>query len=511
MLRSGFIVAFYTFLSRILGMAREIFISNLFGSGPVADSVNVAFKLPNLFRRIFAEGALASVFVPIFNAKLVESQTIAENFASKVFWLLTITLIIIIFIMQYFMPELMIIMAPGFHNDIEKFELTILLCRITMPYLLFIAMAAFLGGMLNSVGRFASFAFAPVLLNIAIIFCTIGFKKYISAATAISYSIIIGGLLQVVFMVISIKRADLHIRLKSNILTPDQDINKLLKMMVPATISSGAAQINIFISQSIASFIPGAVSILSYAERIYQFPLSIIGIAFGTVLLPKLSKLYKTGDLQQIDKTQNDAIKFALFLSLPCAFSIMVIAAPIIHLIYERGAFTTDDTIKTATALAAFAFGLPAFILAKIFTPIFYANCDTKTPMQITIKALIVNTLLNIFLMQFMGHVGIALGSSIAAWYNLYLLIKSTHRHGLFRLTTNTKKFIAKVFLCSIITAASVAGIERLTSEFFYHESIMLQIVSMMILIITGILVYFTLSIISGIITKDLMRYKNGR
>ncbi len=512
MLRSGFIVAFYTLVSRILGMAREIFISNLFGSGSIADSVNVAFKLPNLFRRIFAEGALASVFVPIFNNKLAESQTIAENFASKVFWLLTMTLIIVILIMQYFMPELMMIMAPGFQNNIDKFNLTILLCRITMPYLLFISMAAFLGGMLNSVGRFASFAFAPVILNLAVIFGTLGLKEYMSDATAISYSIIFGGLLQVVFMIISIRRADLHIRVAPNAaFALDKDINKLLKMMVPATISSGAAQINIFISQSIASFIPGAVSILSYAERIYQFPLSIIGIAFGTVLLPKLSKLYKTGDVEQIDKTQNDAIKFSLFLSLPCAFSIMVLASPIIELIYQRGAFTGDDTIKTAAALAAFAVGLPAFILAKIFTPIFYANCDTKTPMKITLQALLVNTLLNVFLMQFIGHVGIALGSSIAAWYNLYLLIRSTHSYGFFRLTAGTKKFITKIFICAIATAASVSGIAKLMHNFFYNETLMMQIISMMTLITSGILIYLALSAISGIITKDILRYKNGR
>lgn len=512
MLRSGFIVAFYTLLSRILGMAREIFISNLFGSGPVADSVNVAFKLPNLFRRIFAEGALSSVFVPIFNRKLTESQSLAENFASKVFWLLIITLIIIILIMQYFMPELMIIMAPGFQDNIDKFNLTILLCRITMPYLLFISMAAFLGGMLNSIGRFAAFAFVPVILNLAVIFGTLGLKEYMLPATAISYSIILGGSMQVIFMAIATKKADLHIRSLPVAISPDKDINKLLKMMVPATISSGAAQINIFISQSIASFIPGAVSILSYAERLYQFPLSIIGIAFSTVLLPKLSKLYKTGDIKQTDKTQNDAIKFALFLSLPCAFSLIVLAEPIIYLIYQRGAFTSDDTIKTATALAAFAAGLPAFILAKIFTPIFYANCDTKTPMKITINALLANTLLNIILMQFMAHVGIALGSSIAAWYNLYLLIKSTQKCGFFRLTDGTKKFIAKIFICSLLTSVLVAALSNLINDFFYNGTIILQIISMTILILFGILIHFSLCIISGVITKNLLiRYKNGK
>jgi putative peptidoglycan lipid II flippase len=510
-LRSGFIVAFYTLLSRILGMAREIFVSNLFGSGPIADSVNVAFKLPNLFRRIFAEGALASVFVPIFSSKLLESQKSAEKFASKVFWLLIITLICVILMMQYFMPELMIIMAPGFHDQPEKFDLTILLCRITMPYLLFISIASFIGGMLNSIGRFASFSFAPILLNIAVIFGTMGLSSYMSDAIAISYSIIIGGILQIAFMIIAGKYANLHIRSTPDLLTPDKDINKLLRMMVPATISSGSAQISIFISQSIASFIPGAVSILSYAERIYQFPLSIIGTAFGTVLLPKLSKLYKTNDLAQIDKTQNNAIKFALFLSLPCALGIMALADPIIYLIYERGAFTAEDTVKTADALAAFALGLPAFILAKIFTPIFYANCDTKTPMKLTIYGLIVNSTLNIILMQFIGHIGIALGSSIAAWFYLYLLIKSTHKNGLFRITTGTKLFITKIFISSLIMAAAVAMILNIATASFYSTTTMLQILYLMGFITLGATIYFSCGVILGTITKDLMRYKNAK
>lgn len=509
MLRSGIIVAFYTLLSRILGLVRELFIADLFGSTSMADSVNVALKLPNLFRRIFGEGALSSVFVPIFNEKLVDSKNKAENFASNVFWWLLIVLTVITISIEYFMPNLMYIIAPGFYLDGEKFEITVLLCRISSPYLIFICLSAFLGGILNSVGRFAAFAFVPIILNIAIVFITIYLGHYIDLGMAISYSVIIGGLLQLLFMFFCLIRAKLYIKMPYEFRQKDSDITKLLRLFVPATISSGAAQINIFISQSIASFIPGAVSILSYAERLYQFPLSIIGIAFGTVLLPKLSKLYKIGERKEIDITQNNAIKFGLFLSVPCSIGIMILSHPIIYLIYQHGAFNSNDTINTANALSAFAIGLPAFILAKIFTPIFYANLDTKTPMNITIVSLVINTMLNVILINILGTVGVALGSSIAAWINLWLLIRSTKRRGFLSISKDSKIFFYKMVISSFILAVVVYALYYFFYNLYYSASIMISIFILSIIIFIGVASYIITSFITGIIHRDMLKFKN--
>lgn len=506
LLRSGFIVAIYTFLSRILGLAREVFIADMFGAGSTADSVNVAFKLPNLFRRIFAEGALASVFVPMFSAKLVESKGEAEKFASKIFWLLLGSLAILTGLMQYFMPYLMIIIAPGFHGSVEKFNLTILLCRITMPYLIFISLAALMGGMLNSVKKFWPFAFAPVLFNVFIIAGTMGMDGYIDKPEAVSYSVILCGIAQVIFMAVCTRNAGFTLKSPQIFHTNDWDVTKLLRLMIPATISSSALQLNIFISQSIASFIPGAVSILSYAERIYQFPLSIIGIAFGTVLLPELSKLYKAGDKTATVTTQNNAIKFALLLSIPCTIGIMMLSKEIIHLIYERGAFTSEDTAKTSAAMSAFTAGLPAFILTKIFTPIFYANHDTKTPMKITIYALSFNTIANIILMQFMGAMGIALGSSIAAWYNVWLLIKYAKNHGYFSITPDTKSFVIKILLCSTLMGLVIYMVSRWIGDGYFDDSSLIKASYMALTISISCAVYLAALAGCGIINRDFIK-----
>lgn len=508
MLRSGIVVAFYTFLSRALGLVRELFVADLFGCGPIADSVNVALKLPNLFRRIFGEGALSSVFVPIFSKKLVAAKDDAEIFATKIFWLLVFALSIITLLLEYFMPEVMIVIAPGFHLDPEKFELSVLLCRITSPYLILICVSALLGGMLNSAYNFAAFAFVPVILNIAIIGGTILLGKYIDSSVALAYSVSIGGILQLIFMFISLRFTNLHLRKLNKDACKDEDVSKLLRAMGPASISSGAAQLNIFISQSIASFIPGAVSVLSYAERLYQFPLSIIGTAFSTVLLPNLSKLRKIGDIKEIDKMQNNATKFALFLSVPASCGMIVLSEPIIRLIYQHGAFLASDTAKTAVALACFSLGLPAFILAKIFTPIFYANHDTKTPMNITLISLCANVVLNVILMQFISTSGIALGSSIAAWYNLHLLFKAAKKANLFNLENETVKFTVGVIFSSIILSAVAHVVRWLMCEFCGDASLLEQSINLVITIAVAMISYIASSIIFGIITIDQLNYK---
>ncbi|MFV9930195.1 MAG: murein biosynthesis integral membrane protein MurJ [Rickettsia endosymbiont of Haemaphysalis japonica] len=472
--RSGVVVAFFTLISRIFGLVREQFIASLFGSTPMGDSINVAFKLPNLFRRIFAEGALSSVFIPIYNEKMLISKKAANNFSGEVFTLLLLTLIVIIALMQIFMPQLMLFIAPGFHGKKEKFELTVFLCRITIPYLIFVSLTALLGGILNSVKKFAAFAFAPVILSICVIIFTLTFDHYIESTISISVSLIIAGILQVSFMFVCVKRADLNFPIIFN--PSDPDVKKLLLNMGPATISSGVQQLNLFISQSIASFIEGAISILSYADRIYQFPLSIIGTSFSTILLPELSKIYKSNDIVAATKIQNNAIRMGLLLSLPATFGIIILSHPIINIIYERGVFTSQDTTNTAEAISAFALGLPAFILAKILTPIFYANEDTKALLKITLFSIIINTGMNLLLMDSLKHIGIAVGTSIAAWYNLGLLYSYTTKQNKLHIEAGIKLFCGKILLCCILMSIIIALIKHYYLEYFYSEYLLIKV-----------------------------------
>ncbi len=487
--RCGIIVAFFTLISRIFGLARELFIASLFGADAIADSVSVAFKLPNLFRRIFGEGALSIVFVPIFNVKLLESREVAYHFTGMVFTVLLITLAIIVVLMQIFMPSLMFIIAPGFHKYPDKFNLTVTLCRVTMPYLVFISVTAFLGGILNSVKRFAAFAFSPIILSITVIITTVILQKHISAPISISLSLLIAGLLQIIFMLFCIIRAGLSFSL---IFDPcNKDIKRFLSGMGPAVISSGFQQLNLFISQSIASFIEGTISILSYADKIYQFPLSIIGVTFTTILLPELSKTYQINNLEKAAKIQSNAIKVGLLLSLPAMFGIVVLSESITHVIYERGAFTYDNTIKTAEAISGFALGLPAFILAKILMLIFYANSDTKTPLKITLYSLTVNTILNIVLIKPLGHFGIALSCSITAWYNVWLIYIHTKKYDYAFIDSKLYSFCIKILLSCIMMVLIIWLIKHYCAEYYYSKFLLVKILMLAITILVGALVFF--------------------
>ncbi len=492
LLRSGIIVAFFTLLSRFFGLAREFFIAATFGTSLLADCVNVAFKFPNLFRRIFGEGALSAVFIPMFSEKLVTSQNEAKLFGSKIFTLLMITLIILTLIVEILMPYIVVLIAPGFYLENEKFELAVILCRITTPYLIFISVTALFGGMLNSVKKFAAFAFVPIIMNISVIVVTYYLQEQYTAHYGIAYSLIIAGVLQVAFMVVCLYRSNLSI---SIIFAPkEKEVVQLVKNMGPATLSSGSQQLNLFISGAIASFLPGAVSILSYADRLYQLPLALIGITFGTILLPELSQIYKKRNYGEANHLQNKAIQIALLLSIPSMIGLFALSKPVIHLIYERGQFTPKDTILTAQALAAFSLGLPAFVIAKILTPIYYANLDTKTPFRITLYSLTINTILNIVLMIPFGHVGIAIGASIAAWINAWLLNKHAKQYGDFNVTYETKLFAFKVLFSSFCMLVFISFVMYYFGDLFYSSKFTIKSGSLLGTIAFGIAIFLAIS-----------------
>lgn len=497
MFKSGIIVAFFTLLSRLFGLAREFFIAYNFGTSAIADCVNIAFRFPNLFRRIFGEGALSSVFVPIFSKKLLISEQEAKKFSGNVIGWLLIVLVVITLLIEIFMPQLMIALIPGFYHDPLKFNLAVDLCRITTPYLIFLSMVALFGGMLNSVGKFWALAFAPVIMSTTVIVFTYYFERFGTAHYSISYSLIMAGILQILFMYICLKRA--HLTFQPTLDTHDESVIELLGKLGPAILSSGTQQLSLFISQSLASFLPGAISILNYADRLYQLPMALIGVTFGTILLPALSRLYKSENYQQINKLQNTAIKIALFISIPAAFGLGAMSEPIIHLIYERGEFARSDTIITAQVLSVFAFGLPAFTLSKIFTPVYYANLDTKTPMHISMYSLLANAVLNILLMIPFGPIGIAAGFTLSSWFNLWLLGRGVNKFGEFKISENTKIFIEKTIIASVLMFGFIIITKFYLGDVFFADRVLIKIVATFGVIFTSIIIFVILSILLGL------------
>ena len=457
LMRSAALVGGMTIISRILGFVRDVMIASVLGTGLVADAFFVAFRFPNLFRRLFAEGAFNSAFVPLF-AKRLEDETHeqAHRFGEEVLSVLTFTLIIFSIAAEISMPLLVHLLAPGFADNPEKFDLAIVFTRIAFPYLLFMSLVAFLSGVLNSLGRFAAAAAAPILLNIvlisALIFATF-LKTQQQAGHLLVWGIALAGFLQWLMVLIAARRAGMSFRVRRPRLTPG--VRRLISLGIPGVIAGGITQINILIGTIIASMQASAVSFLYYADRIYQLPLGVIGIAIGVVLLPEISRHLRSGKTQAADHSQNRALEFSMLLTLPAAVALTVIPQPVLMVLFERGAFTHEATVATAHALTAFAVGLPAFVLNKIFSPGFFAREDTKTPMYYAGVAVAVNITASLVLFPFIQHVGIAIATSLAGWINTGLLGFTLYRRGHFRGDQRLKSRL-KIYAFSALSMGAV-------------------------------------------------------
>ena len=425
-----------TATSRLLGFVRDMFIAAALGTGPVADAFFVAFRFPNLFRRLFAEGAFNSAFVPLYARALEgEGEQAARRFAEDSLSVLLTALLIFTALTEIAMPILMYVMAPGFVSDPDKFDLTVFLTRIAFPYLALVSLLAFFSGVLNARGRFAAAAFAPALLNVVLIAALLlilrmDWANTADAGTALTIATVIGGVAQLGLVVFAAARGGVLLMLRLPKITPG--VRRLIKLGVPGVLAGGITQINIVVGTMIATLAPGAVSYLYYADRLYQLPLGIVGIAIGVVLLPDLSRQLRAGRIDVADHTQNRAVEFAMALTLPAAVALFVMADPIINVLFQRGSFGPGDTRATAAALAAFSVGLPGFVLVKVFSPGFFAREDTRTPMWFAGAALVVNVALSLALFPFIAHVGIAIATAAAGWVNTALLVFTLARRGQF-------------------------------------------------------------------------------
>ncbi|HET7714958.1 MAG TPA: murein biosynthesis integral membrane protein MurJ [Bauldia sp.] len=502
LLRNFATVGGATATSRILGFVRDIFVAAALGTGPVADAFFVAFRFPNLFRRLFAEGAFNSAFVPLYARALEgDGEAEARKFGEEALSALLTALLVVTAVAEVAMPLLMFVMAPGFASDPEKFDLTVYLTRIAFPYLGLVSIVAFYSGVLNSRGRFAAAAFAPALLNvvlIAVLFLVfwMGWEAHPAAGVALSVGTIVGGLAQLALVMVATHRAGAKVTPRRPRLTPR--VRRLITLGVPGVVAGGITQINIVIGTMIASLAPGAVSYLYYADRLYQLPLGIVGIAIGVVLLPDLSRQLRAGRDDLAGHSQNRAVEFAMALTLPASVALFVMADPLIEVLFQRGSFGPADTVETAAALAAFAVGLPAFVLIKVFSPGFFAREDTRTPMWFAAISVAVNVAASLALFPFLAHVGIAIATSLSAWVNLALLVMVLHRRGHFAADAALKKRLPLILFAAVLMGLALTAAMWLMASLLDSPSFLMRASAVGLLVVAGVVLFAVFCQLTG-------------
>ena len=504
----------YTMGSRILGFARDILIASTLGAGPVADAFFIAFKLPNFLRRLFAEGAFNAAFVPLFAATLErDGRAAARSFAEDVLTVLLWSVLLLVIVAQIAMPWLMHVLAPGFADEPEKLDLTVQLTRLTFPYILLISLVSLLGGVLNSLYRFAAVAATPILLNLCLIGALLGLSHWTETpGHALAVGVTAGGIVQFVWLVVVAARAGMTLRLRLPRLTPG--VKRLLVLAAPVALGAGVAQVNLVVDIIIASLLPeGSVSFLYYADRVNQLPLGVVGVAVGTALLPLLSRQLRAGEAAEAVASLNRAIEMALLLAVPAAVALIVIAGPVIAVLFERGAFGVAEGDATAAALVAYAAGLPAFVLIKVLAPGYFARQDTRTPVRIALLCLAVNIVLNLALMGPMGHVGIALATTLAGWLNIGLLAGGLARRGFLRPDARLRRRLPRMIAASAGMAVLLWGLALCLETPL--ESAGLRIPALAALVLAGLAGYGALAALSGGLQpselRALLRRRQGR
>jgi putative peptidoglycan lipid II flippase len=485
-----------TVWSRVLGFIRDVLIAAVLGAGPVADAFFVAFRVPNLFRRLFAEGAFDAAFIPLFAKRFhgEGGEEGARAFAEQALAGLTLALVAFTLLGEFVMPWLMLLLAPGFAGDPAKFDLAVLLARIALPFLLCMSLVALYSGVLNALGRFAVAAFAPSLLNVVLIIVLltligIGDVDQSSAAVALAWGIAASGVLQVI--VVAVAAAKSRMRLSFRVPRLDPDMRRLLALAAPGFIAGGMNQITIVLNTIIASLQDRVVSWLYYADRLFQLPLGVIGVAVGVVLLPELSRRLRSGDHAAATESENRSLETALLLTLPAAVALFVAANPIVRVLFERGAFSAIDAHSTAAMLAALAPGLPAFVLIKVFHPGFFAREDTKTPMIYAGIGMAANVMLALLLFVVLGAVGIAIATTLAGWLQAALFAGTLKERGEFALDWTFKRRLPAILAASLIMGTVVwALVHGLGPWFEPANGALVQVAALILLVGSGLAVY---------------------
>ncbi|MBM5572726.1 MULTISPECIES: murein biosynthesis integral membrane protein MurJ [Deefgea] len=493
LLRSLAAVSSMTLVSRVLGFARDAIMATIFGAGAAMDAWVTAFRLPNLLRRIFAEGAFSQAFVPILaDKKTIEGQEAAKAFTAHVAGLLTLILAIVTLVGILTAPWIIWSTAHGFTKNQSQFELTTGLLRITFPYILLISLSSLAGAVLNTWNKFSVPAFTPTLLNISFIIFALFFAPYFDPPImAMAWALLVGGLAQLAYQLPHLKKIGMLVRPKLNL--NDPAVWRVLKQMGPAILGVSVSQISQIINQSLASLlVVGSMSWIYYADRLMELPTGLLGVALGTILLPSLSKSLAKNDNDEYSKLLDWGLRLALLLALPSAVALAVIAEPLTISLFQYGKFTAHDAQMTQMALMAYAVGIPGLILIKPLAPAFYARKNIKTPVKIAVFSLLVTQGLNLILVPFLHHTGLALSISLAAIANAGLLYYQLRKQNLFIPQPGWTRFILKLLLAVVLMALSLYGVMQLMPS-WGHGTMPIRLLRLSALVTVGLLVYFAI------------------
>lgn len=491
MLKNLLTVGGWTMISRVLGLVRDQLLAAFLGASPLQDAYQVAFRLPNMFRNLFGEGAFNAAFVPMFTTILTQKdKPTAQRFANEAFSILITILFIITILGEIFMPQLLHIIAPGFLNHGNRYAEAVIFSRITFPYMILICAAALVAGVLNSLHQFGIAAAAYVSFNVVGIAALLWLTPFMpNAAWAASWGITISGVVQFGILWFAAVHSGIFITLHRPKFTVD--IRNLFRKMAPGILGSGITQINLTIDTIIATLLPtGSVSLMYFADRINQLPLGVLGAAAGTTLLPLLTKNIASRDIQAAYATQNRAMEYTMLFTIPAAFGIFTLAAPILSTLFGHGAFTVKDVYMSAQSLHAFAIGLPAFVMVKVLMPGFFARGDTTTPVKIGMTTLTLNLILNLILMKPLAHMGPPLASSLAAMMNVIISGTILWRRQALYLPKILILRLGGMIISSIIMSLCIYSVEIFCFPDIPLQNVLFRILAISVLIILGFFIY---------------------
>ena len=501
LMRSATMVSIVTLVSRVFGFVRDVMIATILGAGFSADIFFVVLRLPNLFRRLFAEGAFNAAFSPMFSHVLEQKGLVkAKQLSSEIMSVFLCGMVVFTCVAEVFMPQIIYLLAEGFVTDTEKFNLTVTYARITFPYLLLISFMSFFVAMLNVSGRFFITAFVPIIFNTVLIMALlIASLTHAKIVPYLVWGMLAAGGIQFTMVWIVSWRCGLHIVLKKPRVTPN--IRRFFTLFIPGVLAASIGQINIFIGTNIASAQAGATSWLYYADRLYQLPLGVIGVALSVVLLPDLSRRLQAGDFQGARNSQNRSVEMALFLCLPASIGLYILAEAMVTVLFERGAFTVQDTQASALALKAFSLGLLSFILIKVLQSSFFAKGDTKTPLLYGSMGVICNIMISLIFFPIYGHVAIAIATSVAGWVTVITMII----HLTFIGWQGDKRLLRISW--RVVIASFVMGLFLYFTSFKILELNMPHFIGLSVHLLGGLFVYLCVSFLLGIMR--IMQFKN--
>lgn len=509
LVKSTATVSGMTLLSRIFGFVRDMVVARVFGAGLGTDAFFVAFKIPNFMRRLFAEGAFSQSFVPVLSEyKTHREHDEVRRLVGDVAGTFGAVLLLITVIGILAAPLLIAIFAPGFLDESDKYDLAIDMLRFTFPYILFISLTAFAGGILNSYGRFGVPAFTPVLLNLVLIGCALWLAPHMEEPImALAWGVLAAGLVQLLFQLPFLAMLKLlpHPRFDRK----NEGVQKIKTLMIPAIFGSSVAQLNLLLDTLIASFlVTGSVSWLYFSDRLVEFPLGVFGIALATVILPSLSRQHAAASAEAFSRTLDWALRWVLLIGTPATVGLFVLAGPMLTTLFQYGEFSRHDAAMATRSLMAYAIGLQGFILVKVLSPGFFARQDTKTPVKIGVIAMVSNMVLNVILVFPLAHAGLALATSLSAFINAGLLYRSLRRDGVYTPEAGWMKLLLQVLLANIAMAAVLWwGVGELQQWFAWDG--LTRARQLLFWIAVGAAVYFFALLVSGVRFRRLWQQKD--